>query len=69
MAVVCISLVDGCGYPGLAIRDTRYAYNSRSHDQCVVNPHIRVDNRVTSSIKVLNNIHTIGYMTKYDIAM
>jgi hypothetical protein len=29
-----------CGDPGLPIRNTRYAYNSRSHDQCVVNPHI-----------------------------
>jgi hypothetical protein len=41
-----------CGDPGLAIRNTRYAYNSRSHDQCVMNPHIRVDNRITSSITV-----------------
>jgi hypothetical protein len=42
-----------CGDPGLPIRNTRYAYNSRSHDQCVVNPHIRVDTRITSSITVL----------------
>jgi hypothetical protein len=35
-----------CGDPGLPIRNTRYAYNSRSHDQCVVNPHIRVDTRI-----------------------
>jgi hypothetical protein len=33
-----------------------------------VNPHIRVDNRITSSIKVPNDILTIGHMTKYDIA-
>jgi hypothetical protein len=58
-----------CGDPGLPIRNTRYAYNSRSHDQCVVNPHIRVDNRIISSITVPNNILTIGHMTKYDIAM
>jgi hypothetical protein len=35
---------------------------------CVVNPHIRVDNRITSSITVPNNILKIGHMTKYDIA-
>jgi hypothetical protein len=35
----------------------------------VVNPHIRVDNRITSSIIVPNNIFIIGHMTKYDIAM
>jgi hypothetical protein len=57
-----------CGYPGLPIRNTRYAYNSRSHDQCIVNPHIQVDNNITSSIIVLNNILIIGHMTKYDIA-
>jgi hypothetical protein len=57
-----------CGDPGLPIRNTRYAHNSRSQDQCVVNPHIRVDNRITSSITVPNNILTIGHMTKYDIA-
>jgi hypothetical protein len=57
-----------CGDPGLPIRNTRYAYNSRSHDQCVVNPHIRVNNRITSSFTVPNNILTIGHMTKYDIA-
>jgi hypothetical protein len=44
------------------------AYNSRSHDQCVVNPHIRVDNRITSSFTISNNILTIGHMTKHDIA-
>jgi hypothetical protein len=58
-----------CGDPGLPIQNTWYAYNSRSHDQCVVNPHIRVDNKITSSITVPNNILTIGHMTKYDIAM
>jgi hypothetical protein len=58
-----------CGDPGLPIWNTRYAYNSRSHDQCVVNPHIRVYNRITSSFTVPNNILTIGHMTKYDIAM
>jgi hypothetical protein len=57
-----------CGDPGLPIRNNRYAYNSWSHDQCVVNSHIRVDNRITSSIIVPNNILTIGHMTKYDIA-
>jgi hypothetical protein len=57
-----------CGDPGLPIWNTRYAYNSRSHDQCVVNPHIRVDNRITSSITIPNNILTIGHMTKSDIA-
>jgi hypothetical protein len=57
-----------CGDPGLPIRNTRYAYNSRSHDQYVMNPHIRVDNRVTSSFTVPNNILTIGHMTKHDIA-
>jgi hypothetical protein len=58
----------GCGDPGLPIQNIRYAYNSRSHDQCVMNPHIRVDNRITSSITVQNNILTIGHMTKHDIA-
>jgi hypothetical protein len=58
-----------CGDPGLPIRNTRYAYNSRSHDQCVVNSHIRVDNRITSPFAVPNNILTIGHMTKHDIAM
>jgi hypothetical protein len=29
-----------CGDPRFPIRNTRYANNSRSHDQCVVNPHI-----------------------------
>jgi hypothetical protein len=43
---------ESCGDPRLAIRNTRYAYNSRSHDQCVVNPHIQVDNRIRSSITV-----------------
>jgi hypothetical protein len=62
------STVEKCGDPGLPIRNTRYAYNSRSHDQCVVNPHIRVDNRITSSITVPNNTLTIGHMTKSDIA-
>jgi hypothetical protein len=57
-----------CGDPGLPIRNTRYAYNSRSHDQCVVNPQTRVDNRITSSITVPNNRFTIGHITKYDIA-
>jgi hypothetical protein len=57
-----------CGDPGLPIRNTRYAYNSRSHDQCVVNPHIRVNNRITSSFTISNNILTIGHMTKHDIA-
>jgi hypothetical protein len=60
---------ENCGVPGLLIRNTRYAYNSRSHDQYVMNPHIRVDNRITSSITVPNNKLTIGHMTKYDIAM
>jgi hypothetical protein len=58
-----------CGDPGLPIRNTRYAYNSRSHDQCIVNQHIRVNTRITSSITVPNNILTIGHMTKFDIAM
>jgi hypothetical protein len=57
-----------CGVPGLPIRNTSYAYNSRSHDQCVMNPHIWVDNRIASSITVPNNIHIIGHMTKSDIA-
>jgi hypothetical protein len=57
-----------CGDPGLPLRNTRYAYNSRSHDQCVVNPHIRVDNRITSSFAISNNILTIGHLTKHDIA-
>jgi hypothetical protein len=57
-----------CGDPGLPIRNSRSAYNSRSRDQCVVNPHIRVDNRITSSITVPNSILTIGHMTRYDIA-
>jgi hypothetical protein len=34
-----------------------------------MNPHIRVDNRITSSFTVPNNILTIGHMTKHDIAM
>jgi hypothetical protein len=58
-----------CGDPGLPIRNTRYAYNPWSHDQCVVNPHIRVDNRITSSFTVPNSIITIGHMTKSDIAV
>jgi hypothetical protein len=57
-----------CGDPGLPIRNTRYAYNSWSHDQCVVNPHIRVDNRITSSITLTNNKLTTGHMTKLDNA-
>jgi hypothetical protein len=57
-----------CGDPGLPIRNTRYAYNSRSHDQCVVNPHIRVDNRITSSITVTNDKHKTGHMTRLDNA-
>jgi hypothetical protein len=56
------------GDPCLPLRDTRYAYNSRSNDQCVMNPHIRVDNKITSSFIVPNNILTIGHMTKFDIA-
>jgi hypothetical protein len=57
-----------CGDHGLAIRNTRYAYNPWSHDQCVVNPHNRVDNKITSSITVPNNILTVGHITKSDIA-
>jgi hypothetical protein len=57
-----------CGDPGLAIRDTWYAYNSRSHDQYIVNPHIRVDNRITSSITILHSRLTTGHMTKLDNA-
>jgi hypothetical protein len=57
-----------CGDSRLPIQNTRYAYNSRSHDQCVVNPHTRVDTRITSSNTVPNNILTIGHMTKFDIA-
>jgi hypothetical protein len=34
-----------------------------------MNPHIRVDNRITSSITVPNNLLTIGHKNKYDIAM
>jgi hypothetical protein len=63
------SSIERCGDPGLAIRNTRYAYNSRSHDQCVVNPHIRVDNTITSSITLTNNKLTTGHMTKLDNAM
>jgi TolA-binding protein len=48
---------EDCGDPGLPIQNTRYAYNSRSHDQCIVNPHIRVDNRITSSFTVPNNAY------------
>jgi hypothetical protein len=33
-----------------------------------VNPHIQVDNRITSSFTVPNNILTNGHMTKFDIA-
>jgi hypothetical protein len=33
-----------------------------------MNPHIRADIKVTSSITVPNNILTIGHMTKLDIA-
>jgi 4-hydroxy-L-threonine phosphate dehydrogenase PdxA len=57
-----------CGDPRLPIQNTRYAYNSRSHDQSVVNPHIPVDTRITSSLTVPNNRLTIGHMTKFDIA-
>jgi hypothetical protein len=45
-----------CGDPGLPLRDSRYAYNSRSHDQYVVIPHNRADIKVTSSITVPNII-------------
>jgi hypothetical protein len=65
---VFISEYYKCGDPGLPIRNTRYAYNSRSHDQCVVNPHIRADTRISSSITVPNNILTIGHMIKFYIA-
>jgi hypothetical protein len=34
-----------------------------------MNPHIQVDNRITSFFTVPNNILTIGHMTKHDIAM
>jgi hypothetical protein len=68
----CRDIIPGakpsCGDPCLPIRNTRYAYNSQSHDQCVVNPHIWLDNRITSSITVPNKILTIGHMTKYHIA-
>jgi hypothetical protein len=43
-----------CGDPRLPIRNSRYAYNSRSHDQYVVSPHNRADIKVTSSITVPN---------------
>jgi hypothetical protein len=33
-----------------------------------MNPHIRVDTRITSSITVPDNILTIGHMTMFDIA-
>jgi hypothetical protein len=33
-----------------------------------MNPHIQVDNRITLSFTVSNNILTIGHMTKSDIA-
>jgi hypothetical protein len=51
-----------------AVKFIRGLVNSRSHNQCVVNPHIRVDTRITSSITIPNNILTIGHMTKFDIA-
>jgi hypothetical protein len=35
-------------------RDSRYAYNSWSHDQYVVSPYNRADIKVTSSITVPN---------------
>jgi hypothetical protein len=34
-----------------------------------MNPHIRVDTRITSSITVSNNILTVAHMAKFDIAM
>jgi hypothetical protein len=34
-----------------------------------MNPHIRVDNRITSPIIVPNIILTIGHMNKFDITM
>jgi hypothetical protein len=34
-----------------------------------MNPHIRVDNRITSSFTTPKNIFTFDHMTKYDIAM
>jgi hypothetical protein len=49
-------MVAPCGDPGLPLRDSRYAYNSRSHDQYSVSPHNRADIKVTSSITVLNII-------------
>jgi hypothetical protein len=33
-----------------------------------MNPHIQVDNRITSSIIISNDILTIGHMTNSDIA-
>jgi hypothetical protein len=57
-----------CGDPDLPLRDSCYAYNSRSHDQYVVSPHNRADIKVASSITVPNKILTIGHMTKYDSA-
>jgi hypothetical protein len=45
-----------CGDPGLPLRDSRYAYKSRSHDQYVVSPHKRAHIKVTSSIIVPNII-------------
>jgi hypothetical protein len=40
--------------PRFTTRDSRYAYNSRSHDQYVVSPHNRADIKVTSSITIPN---------------
>jgi hypothetical protein len=40
--------------PRFTTRNSRYAYNSRSHDQYVVSPHNRADIKVTSSITIPN---------------
>jgi hypothetical protein len=40
--------------PRFTTRNSRYAYNSRSHDQYVVSPHNQADIKVTSSIIVPN---------------
>jgi hypothetical protein len=63
-----IGFLGSCGDPKITIRDTRYAYNSRSHDQCVMNLHIGVDNRITPSITLPNDMLTTSHMTKFDNA-
>jgi hypothetical protein len=54
--------------PRFTIRDTRYAYNSWSHDQYVVSPLNRADIKVTSSVTV-PNIKVLQLVTRPRLIM